>query len=668
MPEINHPTSGANGEESPSPGRDGSGPLNQCTGRRRELDPGIAVTTLDGFFTFVSPAWAEMHGYRPEEMLGRHLSMCHTGEQMASYVAPLDDRASQDGQGTGTIEHIDKYGNVFSSYTTVALLQRGHVRQLPHFIRVSRPIIGNTAEGEGEFLVNWLNETGAFILDFDVEGMLRYANQRWLDATGHAPDDIGRLRIDDITLPQHVERWHAILDRLGREGDTQRLIGVFVTRAGAEIVVEGSMTAHTTSTGDTLIRAVLHDITHRHRVEREVRAQRTLAQTLRDIAVLLNSTLDLEQVLDRIMESVGRVVEHDAAILMLAEDGQARVVRASGADNPARMGQTFSMNEVPGLRRMIETGQAAIQSGHNGQVAWLSQQARLQSMLAAPLRLNGRVLGLVVLLAAQPGRYSTPHAERLQLFADHAATALHNALLYDELQHTVSTLHERNADLKAFSHTMAHDLKAPLQVLVGYANLLSTDLKDELPEDIVESLRYIEAYAHKMKSMIDNLLLFSELGSAEVTVEPVDMQIVVSLVLARFYDRIRERGVTVEVTPELPRAMGYSPWLEEVFANLIDNSIKYMGEDNPAPRIIVWGERAGDWARFEIIDNGVGIEEADQQRLFQMFTRFHRHHADGSGLGLSIARRIVEKLGGRIGVESEPGRGTKFWIELPPAG
>src|SRR5690606_28648579 len=171
-----------------------------------------------------------------------------------------------------------------------------------------------------------------------------------------------------------------------------------------------------------------------------------------------------------------------------------------------------------------------------------------------------------------------------------------------------------------------------------------------------------------MKSMIDNLLLFSELGSAEVTVEPVDMQIVVSLVLARFYDRIRERGVTVEVTPELPRAMGYSPWLEEVFANLIDNSIKYMGEDNPAPRIIVWGERAGDWARFEIIDNGVGIEEADQQRLFQMFTRFHRHHADGSGLGLSIARRIVEKLGGRIGVESEPGRGTKFWIELPPAG
>src|SRR5690606_6931766 len=141
---------------------------------------------------------------------------------------------------------------------------------------------------------------------------------------------------------------------------------------------------------------------------------------------------------------------------------------------------------------------------------------------------------------------------------------------------------------------------APLQVLVGYANLLSTDLKDELPEDIVESLRYIEAYAHKMKSMIDNLLLFSELGSAEVTVEPVDMQIVVSLVLARFYDRIRERGVTVEVTPELPRAMGYSPWLEEVLANLIYNSIKLIERTSVVVGLLM-GQLYAPWLQCYII-------------------------------------------------------------------
>src|SRR5690606_24429841 len=141
--------------------------------------------------------------------------------------------------------------------------------------------------------------------------------------------------------------------------------------------------------------------------------------------------------------------------------------------------------------------------------------------------------------------------------------------------------------------------------------------------DVMEGLKYIEAYAYKMQSMIDNLLLFSELGSAEVTPEPVDMQVVISLVLARFYDRIQARGVKVDVAPELPPAMGYSPWVEEVFANLIDNSIKYIGEDNPNPRIRVSGRLIDGQAHYEVADNGIGIRPEDQQNLFKTFTRFH---------------------------------------------
>ena len=277
-------------------------------------------------------------------------------------------------------------------------------------------------------------------------------------------------------------------------------------------------------------------------------------------------------------------------------------------------------------------------------------------------------IGFLLLTSATPGAYGAAHAERLQLFADHAATALHNAQLYEEIQRMVSTLHERNADLKAFSHTVAHDLKAPLQVLVGYSNLIASEVPDDLPDEIREGLKYIEAYAYKMKSMIDNLLLFSELGSADVELERVDMQVMVSLVLARFFEQLNERGVTVAVAADLPDAIAYSPWLEEVFANLIDNAIKYIGEDNEYPRIEISGYVIGDKVRYLISDNGVGIRPEDQASLFQMFTRFHRQAAEGSGLGLSIARRIITKLQGQIGVESEPGAGTTFWIELPAAG
>src|SRR5690606_15355857 len=236
-------------------------------------------------------------------------------------------------------------------------------------------------------------------------------------------------------------------------------------------------------------------------------------------------------------------------------------------------GQSFSLQEAASLRYMVEAGHATVmcQGGDMTEGGWPAAVQAAASCVGAPIRLKDQALGFLVLLGRNPGAYTTSHADRLQLFADHAATALHNALLYEEIQRMVSTLHERNADLKDFSHTVAHDLKEPLQVLIGYANLLSTDAQTELPDDVMEGLKYIEAYAYEMQSVIDNLLLFSELGSAEVTQEPVDMQVVISLVLARFYDRIQARGVKVDVAPELPPAMGYSPWVEEVFANLIDN-------------------------------------------------------------------------------------------------
>ncbi len=668
MSETNHPMSGAEGEPSPKPGRELSELTRAREERATEQDLSIAVTTLDGFFTYVSTGWARLHCYTPEEMLGKHVSMCHTGAQMTNLVAPLEERAMRSGQDAAHIRHIDKYGTTFATYLTIAL-QPGHGRQLPRLIRIAQPVSAHTSREARVPSEHWLEETGALIVDLDLWERVRYANQRWLAAMGYSLADLSGLRLEDITRPQHIAQWRFLLKRLAHDEDTANVITVFVTRSGREMVAEGSLSAHVDDTGLVTIRAVMHDITHRREVEREVRAQRALAEALRDIAVVLNSTLELDEVLERIVSNVGRVVEHDAAAVMLIEDGVAGVRQARGSLAQGLAGQSFSLQEAASLRYMVEAGHAAVmcQGGDMTEGGWPAAVQAAASCVGAPIRLKDQALGFLVLLGRNPGAYTTSHADRLQLFADHAATALHNALLYEEIQRMVSTLHERNADLKDFSHTVAHDLKAPLQVLIGYANLLSTDAQTELPDDVMEGLKYIEAYAYKMQSMIDNLLLFSELGSAEVTPEPVDMQVVISLVLARFYDRIQARGVKVDVAPELPPAMGYSPWVEEVFANLIDNSIKYIGEDNPNPRIRVSGRLIDGQAHYEVADNGIGIRPEDQQNLFKTFTRFHHTRASGTGLGLSIARRIVQKLQGSIGVRSELGKGTVFWVKLPAA-
>jgi signal transduction histidine kinase len=113
--------------------------------------------------------------------------------------------------------------------------------------------------------------------------------------------------------------------------------------------------------------------------------------------------------------------------------------------------------------------------------------------------------------------------------------------------------------------------------------------------------------------------------------------------------------------------MGYGPWIEEVFANLISNAIKYIGKDNPEPRIIVRGSRVGSIVRYEVKDNGLGISEKDQERLFEMFSRFHTGEASGLGLGMSIVQRIVDRLNGQLGVESALGKGSSFWFALAAA-
>ena len=113
--------------------------------------------------------------------------------------------------------------------------------------------------------------------------------------------------------------------------------------------------------------------------------------------------------------------------------------------------------------------------------------------------------------------------------------------------------------------------------------------------------------------------------------------------------------------------MGHAQWIEEIFANLVSNAIKYMGKDNPDPRISIRGKPEGDMVRYEVCDTGVGIAPDDQARLFEMFTRLHTVNAEGLGLGLSIVHRIINKLNGQIGVESEVGKGSTFWFSLPAA-
>ncbi|MGB8214141.1 MAG: HAMP domain-containing sensor histidine kinase [Anaerolineales bacterium] len=231
-----------------------------------------------------------------------------------------------------------------------------------------------------------------------------------------------------------------------------------------------------------------------------------------------------------------------------------------------------------------------------------------------------------------------------------------------QLREYAAVLQARNEELEAYAHTVAHNLKNPLAVLVITADLI-TDIPDLTRKELKEYLEQIRSVAYEMDSIIDNLLLLSEARHAQVSVEPVDMAGVVANIRKRLNHMIKAQRARVSFPESWPTAIGYAPWLEEVWANYLSNALKYGGKP-PCVELGATPQPDG-MIRFWIRDNGPGIPPEAQARLFTPFTQLGQAHDGGHGLGLAIVRQIVEKLGGQVGIESELGLGSLFFFTLP---
>jgi len=240
-----------------------------------------------------------------------------------------------------------------------------------------------------------------------------------------------------------------------------------------------------------------------------------------------------------------------------------------------------------------------------------------------------------------------------------------------EQSEQLDELAARNEDLDAFAHTVAHDIKSPMAVISGYADLLLEAFDDLPPDKRREALNSISRGTQKIVNIIDELLLLAGVRKTEVQQAPLDMARVIREVWQRVEYTLVEYQANVIVPATWPVALGYEPWIEEVWVNYVTNACKYGGQP---PRLELGADPQGfetpeglGQVRFWVRDNGRGLSLEDQARLFTPFTRLDQARARGHGLGLSIVRRIVEKQGGQVGVTSSgvPGEGCTFYFTLP---
>jgi signal transduction histidine kinase/DNA-binding response OmpR family regulator len=284
-------------------------------------------------------------------------------------------------------------------------------------------------------------------------------------------------------------------------------------------------------------------------------------------------------------------------------------------------------------------------------------------VLAVPMRVRGRVIGVLEIVNKRGHVFDNNDLILAETLAASAAIAIDNARLVDELRSQALDLSSRNEELDAFSHMVAHDLKNPLSLIIGYAQFLRKRRSSGFDEEIFTCLQQIEQSGAKMSNIIDELLLLAKIRGVEVERTPLDMGDIVAMAEFRLTHMIKESDAQIVWPDAWPVALGQEAWIEEVWVNYLSNAIKYGGQP---PCLELGATDLGNGTiRFWIRDNGQGLTPEQQGRLFTPFTRLNQVRAQGHGLGLSIVKRIVEKLGGEVGVESEEGKGSTFSFTLP---
>jgi signal transduction histidine kinase len=236
-----------------------------------------------------------------------------------------------------------------------------------------------------------------------------------------------------------------------------------------------------------------------------------------------------------------------------------------------------------------------------------------------------------------------------------------NHLTLRKLQKELQT---QNDDLDAFAHTVAHDLKNPLSAVIGFADLLHDTCGSHPELECAQYLQELRQASHKMLDIIEALMLLAGASKQTVALQPLEMSDIVKQVRQRLNFMIKEYQGEILFPNHWPLALGYAPWVEEIWVNYVNNGLKYGGHP---PKIELGATVQTGFIQFWVQDNGDGFNAEEQARLFTPFYRLNRNRAKGHGLGLSIVQRVVEKLGGKVGVESQIGKGSRFYFTLPSA-
>jgi len=396
-------------------------------------------------------------------------------------------------------------------------------------------------------------------------------------------------------------------------------------------------------------------------------------QTAADVARAATSILDINELLPNVVELIRDHFDYYyVGIFLIDEVDQWAVLRAATGEMGTKMieaGHQLKLEDssMIGWSLTHKEARIALDVGEDA-VRFINPHLPLtRSEMALPLITHGEVIGAMTIQSEKPAAFSRVDITALQVMADLVANAIENARLFTDRVILNNELEAQNEELEQFTYTVSHDLRSPLVTIRGFLGYLKLDAESGDMERFNKDLNRIASAVDKMQALLNELLELSRVGRITNPPEDVPFEDIIQETAALLSVQLEAGNVQLIVSGKYPVIHADRIRIREVVQNLINNAVKFMG-DQPAPTVEIGMDDldSDDKPIFFIRDNGIGIHPDYHERIFGLFNRLDPD-VEGTGIGLTIVKRIIEIHGGRIWLESEPGKGSTFFFTLPTA-
>jgi PAS domain S-box-containing protein len=390
----------------------------------------------------------------------------------------------------------------------------------------------------------------------------------------------------------------------------------------------------------------------------ELRSQIGRLTVLYELSQQLTSTLDIDQIFQAIQESVQRVVSFETFNIELYDstlNSLKSVYRVSAFDDQKHVEHDSGMMRPIMTNSPEEHVVTTKRSFHDQK--W--------SSMFVPMLSKETIIGMMSVSDSNANQYTDTHLRLLESIGNLVAIALEKAKLYEETVKISLEIQRRNKELDDFTYVVSHDLKEPLISIEGYSRILQLDYRETIQGEGKEYLDSIVGATTRMKGLIDDLLMLSRVSRPGEALKSVSIEQIIEDIQTDMEFKLKQKGVTFVIPPNLPTIQGNETQLKAVFRNLIGNAVKFNNKPNPVVEIGFQNAENNSYL-FSVKDNGIGIPKEFYEKVFVIFQRLHRREEyEGSGAGLAIVKKIIEMHKGKIWVESEEGQGTTFFFTIP---